>query len=320
MALTYDDITSITKKYYLQKLPWLAFKRNFLQMRLAKRGTKPQSGSTIMQPIPFTNTKGGFFSPYDTFDVNAEQQITAAEFTWRYGEVPITISRDEILKNQGPEGVKKLLDTKVTFAAKRMSDMLAVSMFGTGNDSSTGLNSLDNLLNDGSNTLTPAGATAGGISKTTYSWWEGSLQDCSAGALTTALMGSGWFQATDGSDQPTIVVGHNNAVNKIWSSLSAVQRYVKADVADLGFLGIEFNGKPFVADTHVADSSTAATNRLYMINEDYIDFVTHAKENMRMEPFQKIHNQAVIVAHVMWAGNLTVSYPAMHCVLHNFTR
>jgi hypothetical protein len=129
MALTFDQITAITNKYYMPKFPQLVFNQNLVQKRLAAKGTKPSSGESIKQPVMHAMGKGGFFNPYDTFDISAEDQLTAADFNWKYCEVPITISRDEILKNKGPEGVKKLLDAKMKLAAMKMGDILASAMF-----------------------------------------------------------------------------------------------------------------------------------------------------------------------------------------------
>ena len=149
MALTFDQITAITNKYYMPKFPELVFKVNFLLNRLWKKGTTPSSGESIKQPIMYQITKGGAYRPYDTFDISAEDQVTAADFTWKYYEVPITLSRDELLKNDGPEGVRKLMDAKMRLAKEQMAQLLANDLYSnTTNDSSAGINGLDNLLDD----------------------------------------------------------------------------------------------------------------------------------------------------------------------------
>lgn len=330
MALTYDDITAITRKYYMPKFPQVVFDQNLVQKRLAAKGTKPSSGESIQQPVMYQNNKGGAYAPYDTFDVSAEQQVTAANFNWKYYEFPITISRDELLKNKGPEGVKKLLDAKMKLAAMKSGDELATDMFevvtSPGLDSSTKLNSLENMLEDNSGTLVSdggsgiTGTTYGGIDKSTYTWWSGNVTTAASGdGVNYSDLCAPFYEICDGNIQPNLVVMHNSSFSSYMKGEQAQQRYMKQSEMDAGFLTAMFNGKQVVADLHVQDSAAhATTNRLYFLNTDFIDFVTHSDENNRLEPFAKPVDQAVGIAHIMWAGELTSCDPSRSGVLADF--
>lgn len=329
MALTFDQITAITNKYYMPKFPELVFRQNLLLKRLWGKGTRPSSGETIKQPLMYQITKGGSYRPYDTFDISAEDQVTAADFQWKYYEVPVTISRDEILKNDGPEGIRKLMDAKMRLAREQMSQLLANDLYSnTTNDASAGINGLDNLFEDATaaGTLTNLGGTtgvvAGGINKLQNTWWAGKIfaGGGNAAGLTYTLLNKAWFTVVDGNIKPTILVGHNKAVQQYYTSQQSNQRYLKQDDLTGGFVSAEFNGTPFVADLNVPDfgTTTETRNRVYMINEEYIDLVTHSKENMRLRPFAEPIDQNVSVAHIFWAGNTTVSYPGRNLVVYNF--
>jgi hypothetical protein len=312
----------------MPKFPQWVFDQNYLQKRLAAKGTKPDSGSSIIQPGIYQVGKGGAFDPYDTFDISAEDQVTAAEFNWKYYEVPITISRDEILKNQGKEGVRKLMDAKMKGAAMKMSDLLATdtlaidnnastSTFGT--DSSTTLNCLDNAINNAADDL-GTGVTYGGIAKDTYTWWAGHAYDGGGDTTNATYAGvnSMWYKIADGNIQPTLLLSHNNTLAGYLAEQQAYQRYIKQDTADSGFLAIEVNGRPWAADLHVSDSTTEEDCRMYFLNEDFLDFVVHRDENNRLEPFAKPVDQAVIVAHIMFAGELTCSDPSRQGCVYDF--
>ncbi len=329
MALTFDQITAITNKYYMPKFPELVFRQNYLLKRLWGKGTRPSSGETIKQPLMYQITKGGAYRPYDTFDISAEDQVTAADFTWKYYEVPVTISRDEILKNDGPEGIRKLMDAKMRLAREQMSQLLANDLYlRTNGDSSAGINSLDNLLEDAvaAGTLTAQGGTtgvvAGGINKLQNTWWAGKNRSLGGNGVpvTYKLLNLAWFDVVDGNIKPTLMVGHNKAVQQYMSSQQAFQRYLKQDDMTAGFVSVEFNGIPFVADLNIPDTGTTTEtlNRIYMLNEEYLDLVTHSKENMRLRPFAEPIDQNVSVAHIFWAGNATVSYPGRNMVVYNF--
>jgi len=333
MALTFDQITAITNKYYMPKFPQLVFDQNLLQKKLAAKGTKPSSGESIQQPVMYQMGKGGAYDPFDQFDISAEDQVTAANFNWKYYEVPITISRDEILKNQGPEGVKKLMDAKMKLAGLKMGDLLATDMFevsnNPGTDSSTKLNSLENMLEDASGTL--AGLTIanglatdvfGGIDKSAYAWWAGKVDDAGgdANGVRYDEMARFFFTICDGNIQPNIVVMHNTPFGVYMAGQQGQQRYQKQSDLDAGFLTATFNGKTVTADLHVSEGGTTDedVNRMYFLNTDFIDFVTHKDENNRLEPFAKPVDQAVGIAHIMWAGELTSCDPSRSGVMANF--
>lgn len=330
MALTYDQVTAITRKFYMPKFPQLVFDQNLVQKRLAAKGTKPSSGESIQQPVMYQATKGGSYAPYDTFDVSAEDQVTAANFNWKYYEVPITLSRDEILKNKGPEGVKKLMDAKMKLAAMKMSDNLATDMFTlrtTGSDSEEYIQSLENVvdgLSAGSMVkLTGTnGETFGGINKETYTWWAGNSYDGGGNGNGPVYqrLNEAFFSVADGNIQPTLLVMHNNSFGSYMSEQAGQQRYMKQSELDAGFLTAMFNGKTVVADLHVSDDGTTTeeSNRVYFLNEDFLDFVVHRDENNRLEPFAKPIDQAVGVAHIMFAGELTCSDPSRQLMLKNF--
>lgn len=332
MALTFDQITAITNKYYMPKFPQLVFDQNLVQKTLAAKGTKPQSGESIKQPVMHAMTKGGFFDPYDTFDISAEDQVTAADFNWKYLEVPITLSRDEILKNAGPEGIKKLMDAKMKLARMQCGEKLADAMFNVaspGTDSSTGLNSFENMLETTAGLLNSAGGSGlgttpvyGGISKDDYAWWSGKVVSAGGDAkgVNYANLCDFFWTICDGSIQPDLIVMHNQAFGTYMGGQQGQERYVKQNELNSGFLTASFNGKTVVADLHVSDSGTTTetTNRIYMLNTDFIDFVTHKDENNRLEPFAKPVDQAVSVAHIMWAGELTSCDPSRSGIVCNF--
>lgn len=327
-TLTYDQITAITRKHWMPKFPQWVFDQNFLQKRLAAKGTKPDSGTQIIQPGIYQVSKGGAYSPYDTFDQSAEDQITAAVFNWKYYQVPITISRDELLKNTGKEGVRKLLDAKMKAAAMKMSDLLATDTLATsagtyGTDSSEILNCLDNAINNGADDL-GTGFTYGGITKaaSTYTWWFGTAYDGGGTGYGPTSVGiqTMWFRIADGDIQPTLILSHNNTLSTYVGIQQGLQRYMKESTMAAGFLAYEFNGRPWAADLHVADdgTTTEATNRMYFLNENFLDFVVHRDENNRLEPFAKPIDQAVITARIMFAGELTCSDPSRQGCIYNF--
>lgn len=336
MALTFDEISAITNALYLPKFPQLVFNRNVVMSRLWKKGSKPSSGEFIKQPVMYKATKGGAYSPYEVFDVSAEDQITAARFDWKYYEVPITVSRDDILKNDGPEGVKKLMDAKMKLAGMKMSDDIATDLWDkTTSDSSKQITSIALMCDDHDATLTTSGATYGHLLRTdmeigTRAMWDAKLVDFktdvdgtdeaidyTAGQLTIA-MNRLWMKIADGDIHATICLAHNDWLDRFWMDARPDKRFLDSKMLEMGWTAMQFNGVPFVADTHCpARNEVADNNRIFMLNEEFLDFVSHSKENMRFDPFAKPIDQNVSVAHIFWAGNMTTSACHRHGVLWN---
>jgi hypothetical protein len=200
---------------------------------------------------------------------------------------------------------------------------------GTGTDSTAALNGFENMLEDASGTLDTNGGgglgsslTYGGILKSDYTWWAGYVQNGGGATygvnydnLTKVL-----YNVADGNIQPDLLVMHNNSFATYMKDQQDQQRYLKQNELDAGFLTAMCNGKVAVADLHVSDAGTTteASNRIYWLNTDFIDFVTHSDENNRLEPFAKPVDQAVGVAHIMWAGELTSSDPGRSAIVCNF--
>jgi len=322
MALV-DQINAVTNAVYLSKLPQLFAGRNILESRQHKRGSKPQGGERIKQHIMYQNTKGDFYREYDKFDTSAEEQLTAAFWDWSFLNIPITLSRADQLRNAGAPAVKSLMDAKMKGAVIRGSQLKAQAFFGTGIDSSKAPNSIDNMLDDAAGTLSGTsiyGTIDRAVGQPGNAFWQGVQLDGSGTAvLDYDLLSSAQALVHDGDISPTIWMMHNQAFHIYMKSQQSFQRYLKQSEMDSGFLTAEFNGRPIIADTFVPfDDAVPATNRIYGINEEFLDMVTHSAENMRFEPFAKPVDQAAIVAHIMWAGGNTSSDPSRHVVIHNW--
>jgi len=326
MALTYDNITAITRKYWLKQFPQLIYDQSPLFKKLSAKGTKPESGSSIMQPVMYAGLNGGAYSPFDTFDISGKEIITAANFNWKYYQVSIVLSRDELLKNAGPEGVKKVMDAKMKMARNTMVENLssAALAFGANGSSDSGeaLHSLDNMLEDASGSLSAPQDTYGGIDKSLHTWWAGKTIDGGAAddGPVWSTMNLLWASIVDGSEHPDLGLMHPSSIASYMANQQTYQRYMHQDSLDAGFMTAQFNGIPIMGDRHVSGaSSTTTENRIYLLDTEYIDLIVHRDENFRLEPFAKPVDQAVIVGHIMWAGELTSSDPSRSGAVEDFT-
>lgn len=337
MALTYDDVTAITNKWYSKMFPQIVFDENIVMSRLWKGGSKVEGGERIMVPIKHAYGKAGSYGPYTVFDTSGEKNITSAEFLWKAYHGDITIDGFELIKNDNPLGIKKILDARMEVAKIGMADAMATDMWSkTNTDSSLGLTSLYVMCDTAAAAMATAQAAApatatttyGGIDRTTNTWWAGLAHVAPLGSGT--LLGSTHMLTDcitnavqligDGNRHPTLICAHPTVVGKFMSEGNAIQRvYGEKDLA-MGWLVAYYSNIPFVGDRHLPTySATAALNQIMFLDENTIDFVSHKDRNFIFKPMAAPVDQDVMIGRFLWAGNVTCSDPGRNGAMYTFT-
>ena len=301
MALTYNQLTGITRKKFIPKLVDNIFDSNALLQRAKKKWyEKLDGGERIMVPLEYAKlTASGWYSGADTLSTTDNDSITAAEYLWRQLYVNISIRRDEELKNMGDSQAVNLVKGKVKGAEKQMADLLGIGLYnnGTTTDAIVGLR--DIVATD---------QTVGGISQTTNSWWQGQV-DSSTTVLTIAAMQAQFEAASIGNDRPSIIAATRSNYNRYYALLQPQQRFQSEETAKGGFSSLMFNSVPIVSDAN------CPTSHMFMLNEKYIRFYAHKSEDFRMTDFESPVNQNVKTAKLFWMGALGSSNNRMHAAL-----
>lgn len=298
MALTYNEISSITQKLFIPKLVDNIFASNALLNRMKKKSYRLESGGTsIMVPLMYAQTTAaGWYVGDEALNTTANDQITAAEYDWKQAYASITITRADELKNSGKEQIINFVKSKVQVAEKSLADKLGTALFSAAAASGSFA---------GLRLACSASGTYGGIDRASNSWWNGQ-------EVNTATVASvSGFQSLFGdcsidADRPTVAVCTQAIYDSIYDTITPNQRFTSADVAEAGFTNIMVNGIPLIVDSHCPAS------HLFMLNEKYLEIVAHRDENFRFEPFIKPVNQNVSTAKVYWMGSLTSSNSRMH--------
>lgn len=302
MALTDNQITSITERKYIPKLVDNVYKSNAYLARATRDGKllKLDGGINIVCPIisskPNTSQKG-YFSDLDTLPTDRTDNITAAKFDWKQNSEPIRISRLEMLKNNGDAAKLKLIESKMKIADKNIKENLGFGIFSDGTAYSS-------KIITGFAAMISESSTYGEIAVADMADWAAKVEDNGGTArpLTLALMQKVFGLCTEDSDKPTMLTGLQNVYDQAWSLYQPTQRLMNSDMAKLGFINVlEFNGVPFIVDSH------NASGEILFINEDYAQLAVHVNENLRSETIERMETSASMLARIFWAGNLTCS-------------
>ena len=295
MALTYNEISAITEKYFKPKLVDNIFKSNVLLSRLRDKQEKLDGGERVLMPVAYAVTSAaGSYVGADTLSTTPNDQVTSAEYVWKqyYGNITIT-GLDE-LKNSGDAAKVSFVKSKVQLAEKSLAYTMGADVYtGTSAAALVGLQ-----------TMISTSRTYGGIDSSTYTWWDAQV-DSTTTTLTIPKMESLFGLCTIGNVHPTLMVTTQAIWDSYFSLLQPQQRFMDSKVADAGWTNVTFRGVPVIVDNR------CPTSYLFMVNEDYVKLYTHSKRDFKLEPFIKPVNQDVATAKIYWAGLLAGDNPRL---------
>ena len=301
MALTYNEIQSLTNKYIWPKVIDSVYRSNALFVRLYKKKVMVDGGEFLSVPILYAeNNAQGSYSGYDLLSTTPNEQITAATFEWKQLYSTCTFSGEEMIKNSGKFAVVNLLKAKRDNAIASLKYLLGTQIHsdGTGN----GGKDIDGLL-----AVTAAtGTTYGNILDTdiaTGLWLA--KRDTTTNTLTVSAMTTLYGQATEDANMPDLGSTSQALLDKYESLLQPQQRYTSSMEVDGGFQALKFKGIPIVADSKTPGSGAGSTdNYLYFLNTKYLFWYSHPDRDFYSRPKIEIANQDAFVEQKLIAGNI----------------
>jgi hypothetical protein len=305
MALSIADINAVTKIKYVPKMVDNIFDSDPLLARAKKKfSVKLDGGSTIRQPLAYASTSAsGWYTGSDTLDTTDNSVFTAAEYEWKqlYANIPIT-GRDKMV-NKGAEQVLNFVKEKVKQAERTIKDTLSTGLYSDGSDS----NAIVGLRD-----IAAADQTVGNISQSTYSWWQAQVNS-STTTLTLDALQTEYNNASINNDHPTVIMATRSLYNSYYALLQPQQRFMDSETAKGGFSSLMFNGVPFIAGAKVP------SNHLFMLNENYLHLYVHRERDFKFEEFERVQNQDIELARILWMGALGSSNNRMHVKFSGLT-
>lgn len=298
MPLDFDQISSITQKKFIPKLVDNIFDSDPLLQRLKKKSYKSVNGGTeIVQPLMYaTLSSAGWYQGADTLLTTDNETFTAAKYTWKQLYANITVSgRDERI-NAGDAQMVDFVKSKTMLAEKTLIDLLSDGLYsdGTTAKSIVGLQDICDTT-----------STVGGISQSSYSWWQAYLNSSDT-TLSLAVLQTMDTTLSKNNEGPSVYMATRANYNRYYALLQPQQRFMDEETAKGGFTSLMFNGKPFIAGSKVP------TSHIFALNEAYLHLYYHPKCDMLFVPFERPNNQDVRVAKVLWMGAFGSSNNRMH--------
>jgi hypothetical protein len=299
MALTYSQISGITRDKFLPKLVDQIFNATPLLDRAKSKGwyKKIDGGQKILLPLEYAALiAAGSYSGADVLSTTDNETMTAAALNWKQYYCNVTISRRDELVNSGDSQIIDLVKAKMKTASKTLADLL-----------STGLYSAGSAANDivGLRAWVDNANTVGGIDQSAYSWFQ-ATEDTSTTTLTMSALQTNFNAASLNNKSPSFLIGTKANFNRYYSLLQPQQRFVDSDSAKAGFQSLMFNGVPFLSDTYVPSS------HIFGLCDETLNLCVHTEEDFRFQPFLVPVNQNVKTAKIFWMGEFGISEPRVN--------
>jgi hypothetical protein len=243
--------------------------------------------------------------------------FTAAEFNWRQIAINVVSSGYEMRVNAGPQRLANLAKSRIKNAINTFGNNFSADMYADGSLTNQ-IDGLQKLIAD-----VPTN-TVGGINAGTWSFWQNTVQSAAAplqggGAITPSaltgvmesLMLPLYIQLTRNNDKPDLIVSSNDYFQFFEGGQITIKQHVNKEMADAGFMSLSYKGIPVVFD----GVSGMAASRMYFINSNYLEVVTHSDANMTVMSEATPYNQDAVVVPILWMGNMVCSNRALQGVL-----
>lgn len=260
-------------------------------------------GESFNHPLIYgTNTSFASYASTDTISLPITNIATRAKYPIKLLAGSIVLSQLELAMNAGQK--EKLLDlaeVKKQEAEISMSELMGDQIFADGTNAND-FDGIQHLISEGPASQTDVGGIDASASGNGY--WQNYSDDSAISAFNTSNEGlNQWRTAvtstTFGRQGPKLIVATKTIFNLYEAGLTANIRYVDTELADAGFLNLQYKTMPVVFDDNCPSGNT------YFIDTDSLWLQVLAQGNMQITQFQQ-HSDKLVTSALMWlAGNLT---------------
>lgn len=321
-------VTSVTQDRFVRKVMDNVLNGNVLTMRMLRNARTWRGGVSIEVPVNLTAyTNLGSYSGFDTFSTTQQNTRQRASFTPSQVYCSIIVNGIQHAVNQGDAAQIDLIAAEMNQRAADLKDEMGTQIYsdGTGNTSKDILG-IHAAVDDSTNVT-----TYGGLSRSTYTNWRGTLT-AQSGSLTIANLAADFDAAQRGDDVPTLMVttpavftiyealltptvSHQFSMNDFRMTETGIARVGGAVAANQGFRALTFRGIPFVAD------EKCTSGNIFTLNETHLTFYyipqTLPGRKARDGGFYSTEwkepvNQDGVVMELLWYGQLTTDAPRTH--------
>lgn len=273
----------------------------FLGLLGRERKSMINGGTSIIRQLAdAVQDDGGFYLGADPLSTSQSDTLNAVEFKWQNAYEPIQITRDEERQNSGDQHkLIDLLGTKVSLSTQAIRRRIERAL-STPIASANNLVDLETLVNTG---------TLGTIAGATQTFWQATVTTSGAFAAQGLTdMTTAYYAVSGGEkeDNPTHFFTNKTVFQKYEQTRLPLERLTPGGVANAGFDGLTFKGKPLTYGNHIG------SGLMFGLNLNYIDLCVDTETDFVTTPFVMPSNQTAKVAFILWRGNMVTTNRRRH--------
>ena len=275
-----------------------------------------KGGYEIRKPVMYNATRvGGFYSHFESFDLDAVQDFDAFQFAIRQVYEPMSISGRDKRANSDEEMLLDHVEAKMKASLARLKNTVATSLRGDG--TLFGGREFDGIQKAIS--TTPTSGTYGKIDRTTNTWAQNATYSASDSFSVTSIQGdltAAQMEVTRGSEMPDIGLMTAIPWQNLHKSLTAIQRLKPISKAMAGFRALNWNGVDYGFDGGYG-GAVIQTESVRLINSNYVslDLVRGADFKPLTPKMDSPVDQDAEFVVIIVEGNLCFSAPALQTVI-----
>lgn len=311
----FTEMVTTTQRYWGAELADNVSEHNAFLNRLKKKNQimSVDGGYEIALPLEYAeNSTYQRYSGYDELNTNASDVLTSAKFEFEQAAIHVTANGREIRMNMGSrERMIDLVMARKTNAMHTAANNMSIDIYSDG--------VLDNQIGGLAHIIQNNGqGTVGGINSATFPFWRNQFYEVPGAGPPTAqalkdAMNVLWLRLNRGADKPDLIIATHDFYSTYESGEQQLQRYMKQDMADAGFISIKYKTADVIFDDNTNFTTTG--EKMYFVNSDYLYLKQHRDASWTSEDPKRPTNQDAVVVPIFWMGNLCCSNRDLQGVL-----
>jgi len=321
-TVNYQQVLSMALEERSTSYEDLVSNNNALSAVLKRKGLwKSYSGPRIRQTLQIDKADLQWYSGYDYLDNPPIELFNDAYFTPKMCVVPITLTMEEILNNEGENQVFDVMEEYIDAAERALKDGWDTALYsdgiGNGGKEIGGLGIAVPIVENA--------GTYGGISRVDHAIWRTQTFDAdtdfsSIGTQVSSttirpMYASIMTQLVRGNRAPDLIIASPEHYAAYDAATVAIQRITnESGLGKLGFTTLEYVGAGRRAEIVLAGGKGSAmpADTTFFLNTD--SFRIRYNENRNFDKLfegdgQKPINQDAIAQYIGWMGELTQVNP-----------
>ena len=312
-SATFTEVVSTTLRHTQRRLVDNVTKHNGLLTLMKERGnikTDAAGGYEIQIPLSYAeNATYQRYSGLDILNIGQSDVITSAKYDWMQAAIHVVSSGRDLKMNASKEKMISWANSRIAVALAPAANNMSIDIYSDG--------ALANQIGGLQAAVTADGTgTYGGIVSGTYTFWKNKFKEISGDAAYATLkagMNELWLATSRGTDKPDVIVSSHDLYAMYEAGLQDNQRYMKADMAALGFEALKYKSASVIFDDNTNFGTTAEL--MYFLNTKYLYLMEHPEARWSEDDDKVPVNQDAVVVPLYWMGNLCTSNRSLQGML-----